>query len=156
MTFLQIGSPVSVTPIKFGSLAAFTKSASHVIELVRWYTSALMVKWVFSSLPSVLSQWTFAFVTLLLSPVITSNEKRKELLIWKKRKKKKKKKHQLKTRCSCFLCNRTVQLQSGGSNAIPIWYSGLLLVEHLEAVFVSCGFRKRLSVTSNDCQVGDA
>lgn len=72
-------------PIKIGSLATFTKSASHVIELVQWYASALMVKWVFSFLTLVESQWAFALVPLLLSPVITSNEKRKGLLIWKKR-----------------------------------------------------------------------
>lgn len=44
-----------------------------------------MVKWVFSFLTLVESHWAFALVPLLLSPVITSNEKRKGLLIWKKR-----------------------------------------------------------------------
>lgn len=84
---LQLGSPVYVTPIKIGSLATFTKSASHVIELVQPCTSALMVKWVFSLPPLVQSQWTFALVPLLLSPAITSNEKRKDLLVWKQEKK---------------------------------------------------------------------
>lgn len=36
-------------PIKFGSLALFTKPSSHVIELVQQYTSLLMVKQVFFS-----------------------------------------------------------------------------------------------------------
>lgn len=126
-------------PIKIGSLATFTKSASHVIELVQRYESALMVKWVFSFLTLVESHWAFALVPLLLSPVITSNEKRKGLLIWKK-----KEKHQLQTRCSCFPCIWTVQLQPAGSNVIPLWYSGLYWLR-----------RMRLSVTSNNCQVGD-
>lgn len=84
---LQLGSPVYVTPIKIGSLATFTKSASHVIELVQRCTSPLMVEWVFSLPLLVQSQWTFALVPLLLSPVITSNEKRKDLLVWKQEKK---------------------------------------------------------------------
>lgn len=43
---LYPGSPASITPIKFGSLAIYTTSSSQIIELAQQYTSLLMVKWV--------------------------------------------------------------------------------------------------------------